>query len=123
MDDGATRALRARSATMLRAGLLRLLTDDGAQWRADVRDLCVALAPYHDCATRLGLNPAEVFEEAAHDGPEELRADVRAFGRRRDVTPDAFGFAIEERSDGPAYVWAPNPSPRPGGSGSLRKTR
>src|SRR5690348_12418143 len=109
MDDGATRALRAGSASILRVGLLRLLTNGRAQWRGDVRDLYVALALYHDCATRLGLDPTEVFEEVADDGPVELRAAVRAFGRRKDVTPEAFGFAVEERSDGPRYVWAPPP--------------
>jgi hypothetical protein len=31
---------------------------------------------------------------------------VEEFGRRRDVTPEAFGFCVEETPEGPSYRWA-----------------
>ena len=105
MDDTPTRALRARSKDLLAAGLVELLRDGEDQWVADQRDLMIVLAPYHDCAKRLGLDPIEFFEEAADAGPKSLQEAVAGFGRRDDVTPNAVGFAVVEDADGPRYVW------------------
>jgi len=72
-------------------------------WAADPGELPRALAPYHDCARRLGLDPVAVFDQVAEAGPPELRDAVRAFGRRDDVTLAAFGSAVVEAPDGPRY--------------------
>jgi hypothetical protein len=105
MDEGPTRALRAHSRDLLGAGLAELLKDGEAQWAADQRDLMIVLAPYYDCAKRLGLDPASFFDEAAHAAPRSLQGAVSSFGRRDDVTPEAFGFAVVDDADGPRYVW------------------
>jgi hypothetical protein len=36
-------------------------------------------------------------------GPPTVRSTVTEFGRRTDVTPEAFGFVVEWDEDGPRY--------------------
>jgi hypothetical protein len=96
-------APRTRDAERLCRELLALLDSGLPTWESDVRDLLVALAPFHDCARRLGLDVASVFDDAATAGPPSIAEAVRAFGRRDDVTPQAFGFAVHEGQDGPQY--------------------
>jgi hypothetical protein len=50
------------------------------------------------------------FDAVAEEGPPSLREIVREFGRRTDVTPEAFGYVVTDTSDGPRYDWAPSPS-------------
>ena len=98
-----TRALREKAPKLLRDGVLRDLVEGEDEWLKDWRDLLVVLAPYHDCARRLGLDVAVLFEEVAEQTPEPLRGLVRRFGARTDVTPGAFGFCVLETPDGPQY--------------------
>jgi hypothetical protein len=104
-EHPASEALRARSAELLHNLLVSDLLEGEQQWRQDPRDLMVALAPFHDCARRLDLDPALAFREAAEDGPESLRELVTTFGERRDVTPRAFGYVVAEGPKGPSYQW------------------
>jgi hypothetical protein len=60
--ESPTRALRARAPEVLRAGLLRVLVEGEDEWVKDWRDLLIGLAPYHDCARRLGLDPVVLFD-------------------------------------------------------------
>lgn len=69
----------------------------------DSRDLMLSLAPFHDCARRLGLEVSRVFNDAADGAGGDAGEIARAFGRRSDVTPDAFAFAVESDPDGPRY--------------------
>jgi len=73
------------------------------EWLEDARDLIVGLAPFHDCARRIGLEVSSAFRLAAEVGPESLRDAVVAFGARDDVTPDAFGYVLIEGPEGPSY--------------------
>ena len=107
MIETATRALRAQAPEVLRTGLLRSLVEGEDEWLKDWRDLLVALAPFHDCARRLGLDPSSFFAAVAQEGPPTLAEVVREFGRRTDVTPEAFGYVLTETADGPRYDWAP----------------
>jgi hypothetical protein len=75
-----------------------------ADWLRDSRDLMVVLAPYRDCAVRLGMAVGWSFRAAAWRGPAGLRPVVVAFGRRDDVTLGAFGWALRETPHGPSYV-------------------
>jgi hypothetical protein len=95
--DFATAALREKSPSALRGGLIWLLRAyDGK----DRRDLMLGLAPFHDCARRLGLDVGQIFNDAA--GGEAAQV-ARDFGKRSDVTPDAFAYAVESGLDGPRY--------------------
>jgi hypothetical protein len=105
-EHPASEALRARSPDLLRDAITSDLRDGEADWLKDSRDLMVVLAPYHDCARRLGLDVAAMFRDAADDGPDSLRYVVAEFGARNDVTPAAFGFAVVEGPDGPSYRFA-----------------
>lgn len=109
MIETPTRALRARDPQELHTGLLHILIEGEEEWLKDWRDLLVGLAPYHDCARRLGLDPVAVFDAVAQDAPSKLQGIVRDFGRRTDVTPEAFGYVVTETTDGPRYDWAPTP--------------
>ena len=104
--EGATDALRRGSRDVLRTALLQLLRDGELQWLKDRRDLFVAMAPYHDCARRLELDPAAFFTTVADEGPLSLAHMVRMFGARTDVTPAAFGFRLVMRTEGATYEWA-----------------
>jgi hypothetical protein len=101
--DAPSRALREHAPELLGSGLRRLLVEGEQEWVKDWRDLLVVLAPYHDCARRLGVDPTLLFDAAADEGPATLRDVVRDFGRRRDVTPKAFGFEVVEGPEGPRY--------------------
>ena len=63
----------------------------------------VALAPYHDCARRLGLDPARQFRQAAAVGPASLREVVQTFGERQDVTLAAFDYRLADGPQGLSY--------------------
>jgi hypothetical protein len=113
-EHPATDALRARSPELLVSGLGETLTEGEREWAKDVRELLVALAPFHDCARRLGLDAADVFRQAAELGPPELRETVIEFGRRTDISPAAFAFAVEDAPGGPRYrstLWPYGESP------------
>jgi hypothetical protein len=105
IDGPPTEALRLQSADVLRDGLLGLLVSGEEQWLKDWRDLLVALAPYHDCATRIGLDPVRLFDEVSREAPPPLAGTVRTFGERTDITPQAFGFTVSASREGPAYEW------------------
>ena len=100
----ASEALRSESADVWRRSLLETLRDGEEDWVRDDRDLMVALAPFHDCARRLGLDVEAAFLDVAGEAPERLRGVVTSFGARRDITPSTFAYELREGPDGPAYV-------------------
>jgi hypothetical protein len=108
LDRVATEALRSGSPERLERSIRELLTDaEYAELREDSRDLMVALAPLHDCARRLGLDPVAVFDAAA-EGASPAMADLaREFGRRTDITADSFAFMVEDTDEGPEYWHVP----------------
>jgi hypothetical protein len=73
----------------------------------------LALAVFHDCARRLGVDPIAMFDHAAASCGPQTADLVRVFGRRSDITPAAFGFVVVDERDGPVYRWSePKPSNR-----------
>jgi hypothetical protein len=106
-DDDLVAALRERSPDHLRAGLTAVLaraTNDDGEIR-DWRDLVMDLAPYHDCASRIGIDPRVLFEWIARKVPPEVAGPVRALGKRDKLDPAEFGFALVDEEDGPRYYW------------------
>jgi hypothetical protein len=101
---GPTRVLRSGNPGALISDLLDVLTEGEGEWLKDVRDLMIVLAPYHDCARRLNADPSELFDVVASGAPTRLSDIVRAFGRRGDIRPENFGFAVVDTPDGPEYV-------------------
>jgi hypothetical protein len=63
----------------------------------------VGLAPFHDCARRLGLDVVQVFTDAADAVGGQAGEIARVFAQRSDVTPEAFMYAVESTPDGPRY--------------------
>jgi hypothetical protein len=102
-EHPASEALRTRSSQLLHETLVASLRTGERAWLADSRDLMVQLAPFYDCARRLGVDASDVFRTAAAAGPRSLRDVVTAFGERDDVTVDAFGYAIIDLPEGPSY--------------------
>jgi hypothetical protein len=101
--DEVTQLLRAGDPRRVETDLVDLLVSGEEEWVKDERDLMMALAPHHDCARRLGADVAALFRRAAAAGPASLREQVEEFGRRKDVSPHAFGFRIEQTPEGPRY--------------------
>ncbi len=101
--DDVTQLLRRGDPSLVEADLVDLLVSGEEEWVKDDRDLMMALAPHHDCARRLGADVPALFERAAAAGPASLRDLVEEFGRRTDVSPEAFGFCVEETPEGPRY--------------------
>ncbi|HEX6652292.1 MAG TPA: hypothetical protein VF072_06080 [Thermoleophilaceae bacterium] len=101
--DEVTQLLRRGDPSLVEADLVNLLVGGEEEWLKDDRDLMMALAPHHDCARRLGADVPALFRRAAAAGPAGLREGVEEFGRRTDVTPQAFGFRVEETPEGPHY--------------------
>ena len=102
-EHPASGSLRNRSPEELHELLLTDLVEGEQEWLKDSRDLMMVLAPYHHCAQQLGLDVAATFRAVAHEGPDSLRAEVTAFGERRDVRPQAFGFEVVDAPGGPSY--------------------
>lgn len=105
-----TTALRERSPDRLRTDLAKLMIELEPEVAIDSRDVLVALAGWVDCARHLGLDPAEVFDVATAGRSDAMQELARPFARRGDVTLEAFGWRLEERSDGPCYRPEPSPS-------------
>ena len=106
-DEPLTLALREGSPEHLREGLVALLArqqrdeDEVADWR----DLLMDLAPYHDCSRRIGIDPHVLFEWVARQLPAEVAGTVRQLGKRPEIAPEEFGFALVDEADGPRYYW------------------
>ena len=101
---GPTRVARSGNAGALTAALLDLLSTHEDEYLQDPRELMLTLAPYHHCARWLGEDPGLLFDTVASGAPATLRDAVRTFGRRDDIEPEKFGFAVVETADGPEYL-------------------
>jgi hypothetical protein len=101
----ATRSLRAEWKDLLRTGIVDYVLASSPV--SDWRDVLLGLAPLHDCALRLGADPAVVFADAADDLPADVAELARTFGKRSDVTSRAFGFEVVNEPDGPIYRIGP----------------
>jgi len=100
---GPTRIARSGNPGALTAALLDLLLAHEPEYLENPRELMRTLAPYHHCARWLGEDPGEVFDTVAAGAPATLRDAVRTFGRRDDIEPEAFGFAIVQTAEGAEY--------------------
>ncbi len=102
-----TAALREGTLARLQTGFGLLVQAESNARGWDDRDTMISLAPFIDCARRLGHDPLLALSPIAGTGPEWFREVFEAFVRRADVTLAAFGWSIIETPDGPAYqfVW------------------
>ena len=95
--------LRRQSIELLRDELARYLAGAEREIEIDWRDVLVNLAPYHDCAVRLGADAVEIFDSASADLPDATRELAMTFARREDISLPSFGWTLTELSDGPCY--------------------
>jgi hypothetical protein len=108
--DWPSEALRTGSLATLRLGLTDYLRRSAGF--LDARDVMTGLAPYHDCARRLGGDTAAVFAEAATNLSSDVRDLAVTFGQRVDVTLSAFSWELDhDPTEGPTYRhrWWPPP--------------
>jgi hypothetical protein len=98
-----TEALRGRNRDRLSADLARYLRAAEPTLEIDFRDVLVGLAPYYDCARRLGIDPIRLFDTLAESVGDGMRETVRTFARRTDISLEAFGWRLLESADGPCY--------------------
>lgn len=91
----ASRALAEKSVGMCEVGLLAyLLIIDPSRDTTDPRDLMVSLAPLHVAAQGNNLAPASLFDQHAELAPDHIGKILRNFGKRTDVTLEAFGWIL-----------------------------
>jgi hypothetical protein len=100
----ATTALREGSAARLRDALLaEAICAVGRD--TDEREVMVGLALHYYVAQRVGLVPAELFDEIASRLPGGPMPDLlRWFATRDDITLEAFAWQLVETPDGPDFV-------------------
>jgi hypothetical protein len=100
---GPSEALRAGSTQRLHTELAGYLVESQPDVEIDYRDVLVGLAPYYDCAQRLGVDPVSLFDEASQGLGQNARRLARDFARRKDITLGAFGWQLTADADGPCY--------------------
>ena len=112
MNDGldareATAALRVGSIGRLREGFDRWLSVESRVSTGDERDAMISIAPFVDCARRLGADPTALLGPLVGAAPPWVReAFGGVVGRSADVTLSSLGWSVVETSDGPAYRFA-----------------
>lgn len=100
----ATLSVREESRTWLLSGLVGATISNYVI--PDNRNVTVGLAIYHHCARRLGLNPAELFAEAARFASLHVAQIMIAFGKRSDVTLSKFGWKELQTPQGVKYKFS-----------------
>ena len=89
-----TALLRRGDADAVVREITALVTNGAEKWREDYRDLMLALPPLHWVASQVTGEAAAVFDLAAGAVPEEFYDLLVGFGRRSDITPRSFAFAV-----------------------------
>lgn len=91
----ASRALAQNSVGLCSAGLLaRVLAIDPKLGSEDSRDWMVSLAPLHVAAQASKHGSAALFEQHAELAPAPVSETLKIFGRRTDVSLEAFGWCL-----------------------------
>jgi len=101
-----TAALRSGSADVLRAGFDRWVSVEAAAPYGDQRDAMIGIAPFVDCARRIGLEPDDLLGPVVANCPAWLRQAFAATIGHPDVTLEALGWSVVETPDGPSYRFA-----------------
>jgi hypothetical protein len=104
-------ALRTKTPRHLYAGLLAhcLIEREVLDWRDDM----VSFAPYVHVAHVLDVDVTALFDKAAAHAVPELATVMQTFGRRTDITLEAFGWRQVGTPDGPTFEtvnWHNSPS-------------
>lgn len=97
----ASRSSAIGAVTLVELALLAALL---AEWyETEPRDLMVNFTPHHVAASQVEGSARRLFEWIAGKGaPDATSGTLRTFGRRTDVTLDAFGW---RELPGPGMVW------------------
>ena len=100
----ATLSVRRRAPEKLLSGLVG---DVIANYTIpDRRNVSLGLAVYYHCARKLGLNPIDVFDEAAGYTSPPLANLLMEFGRRTDVNLRSFGWRELVTPEGVRYTFS-----------------
>ncbi|MBO3748308.1 hypothetical protein J5X84_19720 [Streptosporangiaceae bacterium NEAU-GS5] len=96
-------ALGERSERRLTTGIVctAMATSASEDWR----DVMVTIAQHHFVADELGVPVVELFDRAAEFADERVRDLFRAFGRRTDITLEAFGWRVVAMDQGKVFHW------------------
>jgi hypothetical protein len=105
----ATAALREGSSAALHTGFDRWVAEVGGEPNGDQRDAMIEIAPFVDCARRLGLDPVDALGAVIEHAPGWLREAFASTTGYADVTLEALGWSVAETPDGPEYrfAWPP----------------
>jgi hypothetical protein len=106
----ASAALQARSVDRLRSGFRLVVAAEATGRGWDPRDAMIEMAPFVDCARRLGHDPASLLGPIAASGPDWYRQTFESFvARRPAVELSDFGWSLVDSPQGRAYrfAWPP----------------
>ena len=109
IQRGLDTALREGSVGRLREAFALHIAASSVDSAWEPRDEMVSLAPFIDCARRIGVDPAATLAPIAATGSEEVRELFEMFVARTDVTLQAFGWSLVDTPSGPSYVWDVRP--------------
>jgi hypothetical protein len=97
----ATLAVRRVETEWLRLGLIGYAI--AGHTGSDSGKSDKALAVFYHCAHKLDIDPEKLFDEAAEYATDSVALRMRAFGRRRDVTLNQFGWREIRTREGIRY--------------------
>jgi hypothetical protein len=100
-EDPASRSLRSGSGDDLLRDFVAELVDGERPWSDDPRDVMVILAPFHDCARRLGLDVAatELTDRRTASGSARMHGSWLSEGKLTFVHPQLDWFALKRLDD------------------------
>jgi hypothetical protein len=95
-------AVRNRSPDLLKNGLLALVLEG---FKLDARENIMRLALLDHSALKIGMNPEQLFEEAARSATGEAIQHLREFAGRsvEDKSIESMGYSEETTADGFGY--------------------
>lgn len=100
----AAAGVRENSRQHLLRGLIALIIEN---YSIDWRDVITCMAPLYHASGRIGVDPQELFDDAASYADNEVAGNLAAFPRRRpeDRSLQAFGYKEVLEPDGIRYRW------------------
>ncbi|HVZ16315.1 MAG TPA: hypothetical protein VG897_04310 [Terriglobales bacterium] len=101
---GAGWSERIRSHFRDHASLVQFMVSSAAFWAADYRDQIIDLAGMYHAAILAGLDPDEVFTEAASQLAPAIAEHIHNFRRRPDKDLSLYGYCAVRHPDGHVHL-------------------
>ena len=98
----ATMGVREHSRERLLEGLVALIVED---YKVDFRDTLIRVAPIYDATLKIGVEPEELFSEAAAFYSNETAIDIANFPARPQEKRTLAAMGYKESSDADGFKY------------------